>query len=193
MSRVAEVFSAVAEGNAAALETLVEQDPSVLDARNEQGDSLLLAAAYSGHKTISDALVRRGAAVDLFEGAALGIVDRVASFLSDQPDQVRAYSHDGWTALHLAAFFGRTEVACLLLDRGADVNARSRSERFAKNNTPLHAAAANRQTAVAETLIARGADVNARDGSGFTPLGLAANNRNDILMMVLFEHGARAS
>jgi len=83
-------------------------------------------------------------------------------------------------------------VAALLLDRGADVNARSRSTRFARENTPLHAAAANRQVAVAELLVARGADVNARDGSGFTPLALAANSKSDVLMLMLMENGARA-
>ncbi len=84
-------------------------------------------------------------------------------------------------------------MADLLLARGADVNARSRSTRFARENTPLHAAAANRQVAVAELLIARGADVNARDGSGFTPLALAANNKNDLMVVILLEKGAQIS
>jgi ankyrin repeat protein len=104
---------------------------------------------------------------------------------------VNAYSHDGWTPLHLASFFGHEEVAKILLARGADVNARSRSTRFAKENTPLHAAAANRQVGVAEVLIAHGADVNARDGGGFTPLALAAGGKNDVLVVILLEKGAQ--
>jgi len=83
-------------------------------------------------------------------------------------------------------------LALLLLDRGADVNARSQSERFARTNTPLHAAAANKQVEVARLLVERGADVNAKDGHGFTPLALAANSKSDLLMLLLLEQGARA-
>jgi len=68
----------------------------------------------------------------------------------------------------------------------------SESPAFARSSTPLHAAAANRQVDVAELLLARGADVNAKDGSGFTPLALAANSKNDVMVLVLLEHGAQA-
>jgi ankyrin repeat protein len=105
---------------------------------------------------------------------------------------VAAYSHDGFTPLHLAAFFGHQELARLFLDRGADVNARSKNTTFAPDNTPLHAAAANRQVDVAALLLERGADVNAKDGHGFTPLALAANSKSDLLMLMLLERGARS-
>ncbi|HEU4403410.1 MAG TPA: ankyrin repeat domain-containing protein, partial [Candidatus Polarisedimenticolia bacterium] len=124
--------------------------------------------------------------------AALGLSDRVREGLRDDPGLVRGYSHDGWTALHLASFFGHLEVVDLLLEHGADVNARSRSERFARSNTPLHAAAANGRTEVAGRLLAKGADVNAVDGSGFTPLDLAGAGRNDLLIILLLDHGAKA-
>lgn len=192
MAAERDLFEAVAAGRRDEIESLLREDPVLLRARNEHGDSLLLAAAYAGRQEITDLLIEKGLAADFFEATALGLGERVRSEIEADPSLTRAYSHDGWTALHLAAFFGRRDLAALLIDRGADVDARSRSERFARANTPLHAAAANRQTEVARLLMERGADVNARDGSGFTPLALAANNRNDILVMELLERGAIA-
>jgi ankyrin repeat protein len=83
-----------------------------------------------------------------------------------------SYSHDGWTALHLAAFFRTDRRARLLLDRGADIDARSKSDRFARERT-----AARR----GGRLASRGGRAPGRarrrrqrpDGSGFTPLALA--------------------
>jgi len=192
MELTMDVFTAVATGNRRRVEEILEQDPSVVNARNERGDSLLLAAAYAGRREIFNLLLERGAGVNLFEAAALGLGDRALEIIGHDPSLVNAHSHDGWTPLHLAAFFGHRDLAALLLDQGADVNARSRSERFARANTPLHAAAANRHLDVAGLLLERGADVNARDGSGFTPLALAANSRSDLLMLLLLEKGARA-
>jgi len=186
-----EIFATLATGQTERFQALLEAHPDLVNARNENGDSLLLSAVYTGRRDLFELLLKKGAGVSVFEAAALGLVDRVEGHLEDDPKLVGAYSHDGWTALHLASFFGHKEVADLLLARGADVNARSRSTRFARENTALHAAAANRQVAVAELLIARGADVNARDGSGFTPLALAANNKSDLMVVVLLEKGAR--
>ena len=192
MDLTEEIFAAVASGDRRKVEDILERDPGLVNARNERGDSLLLAAAYAGRREIFRLLLDKGAGVNLFDAAALGLGDRASEILGRDPALVNAHSHDGWTALHLAAFFGHRDLAALLLDRGADVNSRSRSERFARANTPLHAAAANRQVEVAALLLERGADVNARDGSGFTPLALAANSRSDLLMLLLLEKGARA-
>jgi ankyrin repeat protein len=186
-------FAAAQRGEAESLRALLRRNPGWAGARNEQGDSLLLVAAYAGRPELSAIILEAGATADIFEASALGLADRAAALAAEDPSRVRAYSHDGWTPLHLAAFFGHRELARMLIERGADVNARSRSTRFARDNTPLHAAAANRQTAVAELLLERGADVNARDGSGFTPLGLAAAGHNDLLVMTLLERGARVS
>jgi len=186
----ATLFAALQAGDTQAVRSILEAHPEAVNVRNESGDTLLLAAAYSGRREIFDLLIAKGAAVNLYEAAAVGLADRVAAHLDGEPGSVNSYSHDGWTPLHLAAFFGHTEIARSLLDRGADINARSRSTRFARENTALHAAAANRQTKVAELLLERGADVNARDGHGYTPLALAAGSKSDILVILLLDRGA---
>ncbi len=186
-----EIFGALMTGETGTFKRLLEEHPGLVNARNENGDSLLLTAAYMGRRDLFDLLLEKGAGVSLFEASAVGLSGRVLEHLDGDPALVNSYSHDGWTPLHLASFFGHEQVAQILLARGADVNARSKSTRFARENTPLHAAAANRQVGVAEVLIAHGADVNAKDGSGFTPLALAASSKNDLLVVILLEKGAQ--
>ena len=53
------------------------------------------------------------------------------------------------TPLHLAAFTGRTEVVRLLLERGADVNAKNEKG----GETPLHNAAMNGHAEAAVLLL----------------------------------------
>lgn len=192
MAQNAEIFSALEAGDAGRLASLLEADPGIVKARNDAGDSPLLVAAYHKRRDMVDLLLRNGSEVSLFEACVIGLAERVADLLEQDPSLARAYSHDGWTPLHLAAFFGQTEIARLLLDRGAEIDARSRSERFARSNTPLHAAAANGQMEAARLLLARGADANARDGSGYSPLDLAGSARNDLLIILLLENGALA-
>ncbi|HUD70937.1 MAG TPA: ankyrin repeat domain-containing protein [Dongiaceae bacterium] len=192
MPETIEIFGAIRTGDAAKVGELLRAEPALASARNERGDSALLAAAYLGRRDIMDSLIAAGAEPTLWEAVTIGLKERVVEILRREPSLIGEYSHDGWTALHLAAFFGHRDLAAFLIERGADVNARSKSETFAQANTPLHAAAANKQTEVARLLVERGADVNARDGSGFTPLALAANSRADLLMLMLLENGARA-
>ena len=73
----------------------------------------------------------------------------------------------GKTPLHLAAILGGPSTVQVLLNAGADVNARDGADQ-----TPLHNAA---NSSIVQVLLAAGADVNARDGNDRTPLHNAAN------------------
>ena len=72
------------------------------------------------------------------------------------------------TLLHWAAFEGQKGAAELLLENGADVNAKDINK-----DTPLHLAAFRGSKEVVDLLLAHGADVNARNEMGQTPLSLA--------------------
>lgn len=66
-------------------------------------------------------LIARGAHVDIFAAAHLGMLDRVREIIAADPSQVRARGGDGKTALHCAT---TVAIAQHLLDHGADINAR---------------------------------------------------------------------
>lgn len=89
------------------------------------------------------------------------------------------------TALHLAARENYTLIAVILLERGADIEAKTNYGR-----TPLHEAVYYGSTDVCELLLEYGADINAKDKKGFTPLHLAVGDGRDWLVELLLEHGA---
>lgn len=87
--------------------------------------------------------------------------------------------------LHWAAEHGLAELAALLLDQGAEVNA---LDNF--SNTPLHLAV--RHPALVELLLARGARVDARNAFGNTPLHLAVGDRRVVELLLAAGADARA-
>ena len=66
-------------------------------------------------------LIERGAVVDVFAAAHLGMFDRLRALVDREPSLVHARGGDGKTPLHCAR---TSEIAQYLIDRGADVNAR---------------------------------------------------------------------
>lgn len=96
-------------------------------------------------------------------------------------------SADGFTALHLAAFFGQPAVARLLLERGADPNPWASGDLRVQ---PLHSAVAGGHAEVAEMLILGGADIDAAQRLGYTPLMGAAQNGMAATVELLLARGA---
>ena len=108
----------------------------------------------------------------LFEAAAAGEVAVVRRRLTEGWE-IEDRSDDGFTPLHFAAYFGRLEVARLLLELGADPNAvASNGSRV----TPLHSAVSARHRDLAGLLLALGASANAVQKGGWTPLHAAAHD-----------------
>ena len=100
---------------------------------------------------------------------------------------VKAQNSSGITALHVAWRDGA--VVKLLLDRGADVNART-----AARATPLLvASSANGTDAVVSLLLEKGADPEAAEARGVTPLIAAASVGNTAVAKLLLAHGANAA
>jgi ankyrin repeat protein len=190
-------FDAIKSGDVSRVKALVVADPSLVDATTGTGQSAVLTAVYHRHKEIADLLVARGASLTLCDACAAGEVERVERLLGttgmtgDKDDAlVNQYNADGWTPLHLAAFFGHMKVAELLLAHGADVAARSRN---ANGNTPLHAALAANQKMLAGLLLGHGADLDAADAAGWRPLHLATAHNNVESMKALIAQGANVA
>jgi ankyrin repeat protein len=184
-SSSAAFIDAIKAGEFERVKAMVSAEPTLIDARSRTGESAILTAVYHRQKEIVNLLVARGAALSIFEACAAGELERVERLVN--AGTVNEYSADGWTPLHLAAFFGHTKVAEHLLSHDADVTARSRNP---NGNTPLHAALAGNHKFVAGLLIGRGADVNAPDAAGWRPLHLAAANNNLDAIKALIAQGA---
>jgi ankyrin repeat protein len=157
------------------------------NSRDKQGLSPAMHALYRGEAAEAETLLPDEP--NVFEAAAFGREERLEELLEGDPGLARAFSVDGFTALHLAAFFGRAEAVRLLLDAGADPNAVGTSEQIGPVQ-PLHSAAASGRLEGVRLLLERGADVNARQGGGFTALHAAAASRDMELARVLLAAGA---
>jgi ankyrin repeat protein len=138
------------------------------------GVSEPMQALYEGDRDRAERLLDERGEIDVFEAAAFGRTDRLRELLDDEPDLATAYSPDGFTALHFAAFF-------------ADPRARARNEMQVE---PLHSAAAADQTEISRLLLDAGADPNAAQEGGFVPLHAAAQTGNAELAELLLERGA---
>jgi ankyrin repeat protein len=186
-SSSAAFIDAIKAGEFERVKAMVSGEPTLIDARSRTGESAILTAVYHRQKEIVNLLVARGVTMSLFEACAAGEIERAERLIASEPSTINSFSADGWTPLHLAAFFGHARVVELLLAHDADVAARSRNS---NGNTPLHAALAGNHKMAAGLLIGRGADVNATDAAGWRPLHLAASNNNLDAIKALIAQGA---
>ena len=180
-------LEAVGSGDLGTVEAYLTEHAELSGPEHHGGASPVLAALYRGHEDVLAALLERREP-DVVEAAALGREGRLEDHLEEEPGRDASRSADGWTPLHLAAFFGHEGGVRLLLERGADPEAVSENE---TSNRPLHAALAGREDAgVVTALLAAGADAGARAGGGYTPLHLAASRGDVASIRSLLGRGA---
>lgn len=182
-----EFFEAATGGDVSKVRAMLQADPSLARAKDENGVSVIMKSTYYGKKDVVAALLESGVELDIFEAAATGQAERVASLVAKDQSIVNAYSADGFAPLGFAVFFGQPEVVTALIAAGADVN---QSSRESMKVTPLASAAAAKQTGIARLLIEHGANVNARAAGGHIPLHEASANGNIELVRLLIEKGA---
>jgi len=169
----ADIHAAALAGDLERVRRLIQEKPSLVNAKDRGGQTALCWAVYRGHKDVAALLINKGA-------------------------DVNAPGHFGMTPLHQAALQDQNDCAELLLSNGAAVDARDQ-----RGRTPLHVAALARCQDVAELLLNGGADVDARQGDGSTPLHvlLAPSEtdvpkvlkRRDAMVKLLLSKGADAN
>ncbi|KAL1515898.1 hypothetical protein AB1Y20_002512 [Prymnesium parvum] len=103
----------------------------------------------------------------LVTAASRGDYARVKEFL-DHGALSTARNHNLLTALHWTVTLGHLDIAVLLVERGANVNAKA-----ADGNTPLHMAAREGDAELADFLLGVGADPALLNGQNQTALEVA--------------------
>ena len=168
--------------------------PAIVAAVNrgnrEMVDALLDAGAHINERTrwwagsfgvldladveLAPYLISRGAVVDIHAAARLGMIDRVRELLHGNPQLVRARGGDGQLPLHFAS---SVEIASLLLDAGAEVDARdidheSTAMQYMVSIKPY-------RHEVAKYLISRGAQTDILAASAIGDVALVERILND--------------
>lgn len=182
-----EIFAVIRAGDAARLGTLLAADPALAGARNERGHSAVLIAQYRRQPGLVQLLLAAGPTLDVWDAAAVGDTERLGQILEQDPSLAGAYSSDGFFPLGLAAFFGHTAAARLLIGRGADAGQTARNPMKVQ---PLHSAVAGRHFDIVQLLVDAGAPMNAGQQEGWTPLQGAVHNKDLEMVRYLLAHGA---
>jgi uncharacterized protein len=187
MAQTTDLFAAIGAGNSDAVRALLDAEPALVNAKNEQGQSAVLMSVYTGNRDIRDLLLARGATLELHEAAAAGQLERVKHLVDANPDLARSYSPDGFPVFALTCAFGHLDVAMYLFEMGALVDAAATN---ATGYNALTGAVAGGRADVVDWLLQNAAEPNYRYGAGYTPLLTAAANGHLEIVKMLLLHGA---
>jgi len=127
---------------------LLETNPELINAQDDDRYTPLHRACYSGHESLVKLLLTHGA-------------------------DIAAQTVDGWQPLHSACHWNQAKVASVLLRHGADINALTNGRQ-----SPLHLAASSRDAKDLLQLLLMNDDINAsiRNDGGDTAEDIALRN-----------------
>jgi ankyrin repeat protein len=187
MTEAIRLFALAEADDAAALSKALD-GIDMARIHNDGGESLFRFCLFHNHPKCAEMLKARGGFA-LQDAALAGDAAQIETLLKAAPWAVDTLSPDGWTALHLAGFFGNDAAVLKLLDLGA--NARIIGRAF-EQNLAVHAACAGGRLgrAAFARLVAATGDPDAMQKQGYTALMIAAGNGFVDAVDVLLAAGA---
>lgn len=167
-----DILNAAEKGESGQVIDLLKRGMDVNTA-DATGNTLLIIAARNGNLELLDFLLRNRANPlmrNKYGDSAL----MVATLRGDASTVQRLLAakapvnHDGWTALHYAAYGGNAEIVRLLAAHGASLDAEAPN-----GQTSLMLAASNGKLEAVKALVDADADLDVADRQGRTALMLA--------------------
>ncbi len=192
------IHDAARKGDANKVKALLQQDPKLLNDKDNNGDTPLHVAALHGQVAAVQALLDAGADVNAKNNYGPftpgDLWDKVLSSNNHQDpvgvltvhgDDTR-YMQNGYMPLHLAVFsIKHKQIVEMLVNKGADVNAQP-----ASGATPLFFAVIRDQKDDVQFLLDHGANVNLPDAYGDTCLDMALRLQYGSVIQILLDKGA---
>jgi ankyrin repeat protein len=167
-------FVSKSHADLARVKDLVRQEPMLARATWDWGagdwETGLGAASHMGRRDIAEFLIERGARIDTFTVCMLGDLPAAKALLVAFPEMHKTPGPHGIPLLSHAIVGKKPSFAVfqLLLDHGADVNAKTW-----RGGTPLMQAVSADEADMVRLLLDRGADVSVRNENGTTALDIA--------------------
>jgi len=193
-----EIHQAVAAGDLNQVTKLLNQNPNLVSAQeeNQTRDLPLHTAATHGQVEIAKLLLKAGADIDggdIDGSTPLGVAaiknqKGMVTFLLANGADVNKRDKNGAYSLSFAAFGGDAEIVQILIEAGADFDYEN-----PRGVTLLHAAASRGLPQLFDQLVARGDDVNTATTDGETPLHWAAYRNQTNMLEKLLAQGANPS
>lgn len=166
------IFAAVNHQNREMVDALLDAGANVNERTRWWAGSF--GVLDSASTELAQYLISRGAIVDIHAAARLGMIDRVRELLAGDPQLVHARGGDGQLPLHFAS---SVPIASMLLDAGADINARDIDHE--SSAVQYMASIRPHRHEVAKFLIARGAQTDILAASAVGDVALVECILND--------------
>lgn len=177
------LFSAAEKGYLPIVKILVENKAEV-DIRNRDGWTPLMLAAYNNRSSVVEYLLSQKADPEKKDNSGwTALMQAVYKGHAESVGVLAPLNKDSLDrGLLVAALMGHGNVIRVLLDQGADINARTEN-----GETPLMLAAQKHRVDVAQILLASGADKSIQDVSGKTAEAIALERGHHDLAAIIAE------
>lgn len=185
-----EVFKAIDVADVNALGTLLENDLSLASCRSNDGMSAVLFSLYINKPEITKLILSFEPELDIYDLAALGGAAQISALIATDPKIIHEYNGVGFTALHIASYFGHVGIVSLILENGGEVD---KTTMDGSGLTALQSAVSNLKTDAVKELLHFNADVDVRMLGGFTPLMTASAMGSYELVKILLDFKANKS